>query len=219
MVVAERKPMDEIQEMISGCKKILVLGCGTCTTVCMAGGEKEVGILASQLRMSNNGMEIAEATIERQCDKEFIEEIKDTADGCDAVLSMACGAGVQLVAEVLEGKIVYPALNTKFVGVTEEQGRWSEVCSACGDCMLDETGGICPVTRCSKGLLNGPCGGSVDGKCEVDPENIDCAWQLIYDRLKRLGQLDKLEKIREPKDWSKARDGGPRRVIREDVIL
>ena len=151
--------------------------------------------------------------------KRQIEEIRYKAEQCDAILSMACGAGVQLVAEVFEDKAVYPALNTKFIGVSEGQGRWSEFCSACGDCILAETGGICPLTRCSKGLLNGPCGGSVEGKCEVDPEKLDCAWQLIYDRLKRLGRLDVLEKIREPKDWSKARDGGPRKVVREDVAL
>jgi ferredoxin len=219
MVVAERKPLDEIREMIQGCRKILVLGCGTCTTVCMTGGEKEVSILATELRMLDKDLEVLEDTIERQCDREFIEEIEKKIAECDAVLSMACGAGVQLVAEMFEDKPVYPALNTKFIGVAEEQGRWSEVCTACGDCLLAETGGICPVTRCSKGLLNGPCGGSVDGKCEVDPENLDCAWQLIYDRLKRLGRLDTLEKIREPKDWSQARDGGPRKMVKEDVVL
>ncbi len=219
MVVAERKPLDEIREMIQGCKKILVLGCGTCTTVCMTGGEKEVSILATELRMLDKDLEVLEDTIERQCDREFIEEIEKKIAECDAVLSMACGAGVQLVAEMFEDKPVYPALNTKFIGVAEEQGRWSEVCTACGDCLLAETGGICPVTRCSKGLLNGPCGGSVDGKCEVDPENLDCAWQLIYDRLKRLGRLNVLEKVREPKDWSQARDGGPRKMVKEDVIL
>ncbi|OPX32537.1 MAG: hypothetical protein B1H40_02385 [Candidatus Latescibacteria bacterium 4484_181] len=219
MVVAERKPLYEIRDVIQGCRKILILGCGTCTTVCMAGGEKEVSILATELRMLDKGLQTVEATIERQCDKEFIEEIRYKAEQCDAILSMACGAGVQLVAEVFEDKAVYPALNTKFIGVSEGQGRWSEFCSACGDCILAETGGICPLTRCSKGLLNGPCGGSVEGKCEVDPEKLDCAWQLIYDRLKRLGRLDVLEKIREPKDWSKARDGGPRKVVREDVAL
>ncbi len=219
MVVAERKPLGEILEMIQGCKKILILGCGTCTTVCMAGGEKEVSMLATELKIKDKSLEILEATVERQCETEFIEEVAEKAGQCDAILSMACGAGVQLVARVFEDKPAFPALNTKFIGVTEEQGRWSEFCSACGDCLLAETGGVCPVTRCSKALLNGPCGGSADGKCEVDPENIDCAWQLVYDRLKKLGRLEALVKIRESKDWSLARDGGPRKVVREDVVL
>jgi ferredoxin len=205
MIVAERKPFDEIKESIKECKNVLILGCGTCVSVCMAGGEKEVEILASQLRMASklNGtnLEIAEETIQRQCDKEYIEPIVEKAKNYDAVLSMACGAGVQLVADMLEPMPVTPALNTCFIGVTETEGVWAERCQACGDCMLDKTGGICPITRCAKSLLNGPCGGSENGKCEVDPER-DCAWALIIERLDKLGRLDELEAVVPPKDWN-----------------
>jgi ferredoxin len=222
MIVGERKSFEEIREMIGGYKKVLVVGCGTCVTVCFAGGEKEVATLSSALRMAAKkegcGSEIVEAIIERQCDIEFIEELREKVEQVEAVLSMGCGAGVQTIAETFSNIPVYPALNTRFIGRTEEQGIWSERCAACGDCILHLTGGICPIARCSKSLLNGPCGGSKDGKCEINPE-IECAWQLIYDRLKALGQLDRLEQIIPVKDWSVSRDGGPRKLIREDMRL
>jgi hypothetical protein len=182
----------------------------------LAGGEREVATLASLLRLSGN-FEIEENTIERQCDAEFFDDIKDQAASCDAILSMACGVGVQMTARTFPEKPVYPALNTMFCGTNDGAGQWSENCLACGDCKLGIFGGVCPLTRCSKSLLNGPCGGSVDGKCEVDPENIECGWQLIYDRLKTLGRLDVLEENAPPRDWSRTHDGGPRRLSREDV--
>ncbi len=206
MIIAERKPLEEIRGMISGYKKILVVGCGTCVTICWAGGEKEVGILSSQLRLasSKEGKElsIVEAVVERQCEKEMvIEELRDKMQGVEAILSMACGVGVQTVADVFEEKPVFPALNTTFMGMPEGEGVWTEKCGACGDCMLYWTGGICPVVRCAKGLLNGPCGGTrKGGKCEVDPEK-DCAWVLIYNRLKKQGRLDLMRKYYEPRNY------------------
>jgi hypothetical protein len=131
---------------------------------------------------------------------------------------MACGAGVQFVAEAYPEMPVFPAVNTTFIGVTEEQGVWTERCQACGNCILHLTGGICPVSRCSKSLMNGPCGGSSDGKCEVNKE-IVCGWQLIIERLKQLGELDKYEEYIPIKDWSSSRDGGPRKVVREDLRI
>jgi len=201
MIVGERKPFDEIKDEIRDCKKVLILGCGTCVSVCMAGGEKEVELLASELRMANKlagkEVEIGQETIQRQCDKEYIQPIVEKAKDYDVVLSMACGAGVQLVSDVLEPKPVVPALNTSFIGVVESEGVWAERCRSCGSCVLDETGGICPVVRCAKGLLNGPCGGTKDGKCEIDPEK-DCAWTLIYNRLEKQGRLDLFDQYRPP---------------------
>ena len=200
MIVAKRKPFNEIKELVSGAKKILVLGCGTCVAVCLAGGEKEVAILATQLKMAlaleNQDVDIDQFTIERQCDREFIEQVnaKVNVDDCDLILSTACGAGVQLVSDVFDHKVVLPALNTTFIGVAEGPGVWTERCRSCSDCVLAETGGICPVTICAKGLVNGPCGGVRKGKCEVDPEK-DCAWTLIYNRLEKLGRLDRMEQI------------------------
>lgn len=216
MIVAEQKPIEEIKELLAGHKRVLVLGCGTCVTVCLSGGEREVATLAPVLRMAGS-VEVVENTIERQCDAEFFDAIKEQAGGTDAILSMACGVGVQMAARIFPDKPVYPALNTKFIGTNDGAGQWSENCLACGDCKLGVFGGVCPVTRCSKSLLNGPCGGSVDGKCEVDPDSIDCGWQLIYDRLKTLGKLGVLSENAQPRDWDKTHDGGPRKLTREDV--
>jgi len=222
MIIAERKPFEQVYENVRKHKKILILGCGTCVTVCMAGGAKEAGILASQIalaaREKGDAIEVEQHTIERQCDREFFnEETARKIAAADAVLSLACGVGVQFCAEVFPEKIVYPGVNTKFYGATAEQGVWVERCAGCGECVLDKFGGICPIARCSKSLLNGPCGGSAKGKCEVDPSSIECGWQLIYDRMARLGRLEELEENQPLKDWSSGRDGGPRKVVREDM--
>jgi ferredoxin len=205
MIVAERKPLEEIRSMIAGYNRILVAGCGTCVTICWAGGEKEVGILSSQLRLASSGegteLSIVEATVERQCEREMVEELRDKVQDVEAILSMACGIGAQTLADVFEDKPVFPALNTTFMGMPEAEGVWTEKCRPCGDCMLYWTGGICPVVRCAKGLLNGPCGGTrKGGNCEIDPEK-DCAWVLIYRRLEKQGRLDLMRKYYEPKNY------------------
>jgi len=220
MIVADKKPLDEIIEEIKDRENILILGCNECVTVCEAGGQKEAGILASALRMYflNQGQEVKidEVTLERQCDHEYLEEIRDTIDQYDAVVSLACGVGVQFMAEKYRTTPVYPGVNTCFLGATEERGLWTERCQACGSCLLASTGGICPIARCAKRLLNGPCGGSTAGKCEINQE-VDCAWQLIVDRLKALEKMEDYEKLAPIKDWSTDRAGGPRKVKREDV--
>ena len=222
MIVADKKPIEEIIKEIESYNRVLILGCNECVTVCEAGGKKEVGILASALRMYflNQGkdVKIDEITLERQCDHEYLEEIRDKVDKYDAVLSLACGVGVQFMAEKYQTLPVYPGVNTCFLGVTEKRGLWTERCQACGKCILAKTAGICPVSRCAKRILNGPCGGSTNGKCEISKE-IDCAWQLIIDRLKALGKMDDYENIIPLKDWSTDRAGGPRKVAREDVQL
>jgi ferredoxin len=220
MIVADKKPIEEIIESVKDHRNILVLGCNECVTVCEAGGKKEVGVLASALRMYflNQGREvnIAERTLERQCDHEYLEEIRDVIDQYDAVISIACGVGVQFMAEKYQATPIYPGVNTCFMGVTEKRGLWTERCQGCGQCILARTGGICPISRCAKRLFNGPCGGSTGGKCEVHKE-IACGWQLIIDRLEALGRLDEYEIISPIKDWSTDRAGGPRKVVREDV--
>ena len=219
MITAERKPFDKIKESIKDFKSLLILGCGTCVSVCMAGGEKEVQLLASELRMKNQldgkDVKIGEATIQRQCDKEYIQPIIETAKKYDAVLSMACGAGVQLVAEMLEPQRVLPALNTRFIGVAQAEGIWAERCRACGDCLLADYGGICPNTICAKGLINGPCGGSKAGKCEASAEK-DCAWVLIYNRLKKQNRLDTIVRIFLPKDYSA--QAHPSQIVNEAYV-
>lgn len=220
MIIAERKPIAEIMDMVGDSATVLLAGCATCVADCMAGGEREVGILASALRIGlkqkGKNTEIREVTVERQCEREFIEQIRDLVEKADTVISTACGIGVQAMAERYRDKPIYPGVNTKFLGLREEEGLWTERCAACGDCTLHLTGGICPVARCSKSLLNGPCGGSADGKCEISPE-VDCGWQLIVDRLEALGQLDRLEVTIPPKNWAASRDGGPRKVTKEEM--
>ncbi len=220
MIVADKKPIEEIIEEIKDNHNILILGCNECVTVCEAGGKKEVGVLASALRMYfiNNGKEVKidENTLERQCDHEYLEEIRDSVDKYDAVVSLACGVGVQFMAEKYHATPIYPGVNTCFLGATEERGLWTERCQACGQCILARTGGICPVSRCAKRILNGPCGGSTSGHCEINKEVV-CAWQLIIERLTNLDRLDDYEKLAPVKDWSTDRAGGPRKVVREDV--
>jgi len=212
MVVAEIKPLKEIKEMVKKYKKILVLGCGDCVSVCLSGGKKQVELLASALRTANRiegeDVTVGEETIVRQCEPKFIDNIIDEASHYDAVLSMACGAGVQGVVEKLGSLPVLPAMDTKFIGISSGTGDFLEMCSACGECIISQTGGICPVTRCPKGLMNGPCGGSKNGKCEASPD-IPCAWILIYEKMKELGRLDDMKKIAGIKRWS--RHGKPGR--------
>lgn len=204
MVIATLKDLEEIKEMIKGYKKILNVGCAGCTAVCNAGGQREVDILCDKLRKAfkenNLNIEVNGYTVERQCEVDFIAELDDMVNNYDAVISMACGAGVQFVAERFKETPVYPTLNTSFVGVNRDIGWFEEKCRFCRDCQLAYTGGICPVTRCAKGLFNGPCGGTNNGKCEVD-KDIPCAWNDIYERLKLQNRLDNIMKIKAPMKW------------------
>ncbi len=222
MIMARPKPIEEIIDEIKDFNKVLIAGCDGCVTVCEAGGSKEVQVVASALRLyfskESKRMEIDETSMTRQCDKDYLHELMDKIDDYDAIVSLACGAGVQFMAEMYRKKPIFPGVDTCFIGVTEERGVWAERCQACGQCILASTGGICPISRCSKRMLNGPCGGSEKGKCEVSPDT-DCGWHLIFERLKELGQLDFFAEPTDPKDWVSSRDGGPRKIVREDVRL
>jgi ferredoxin len=218
MIIAKAKPIEEIINEIKDFKKVLVAGCDGCVTVCEAGGMKEAQILASALRMyfrqAGMATKVEDTSITRQCDRPYVALLNDRIGDYDAVVSLACGAGVQFLAETFRGKPIFPGVNTCFIGVTEEKGMWTERCQACGDCVLASTGGICPVARCSKRMSNGPCGGSSSGKCEISKE-VDCGWHLIYERLKELGQLERFAQPACIKKWSTSRDGGPRKIIKE----
>ena len=222
MIVAEQKTLEEIKTLVGSAKNVLVLGCGTCVTVCFAGGSREAAIVAAELRMASklagDAKNVTDATVQRQCEWEYLDEAAEQIREVDVVLSLGCGVGVQAIAEHFPNTWVVPGLNTKFMGMPTEQGVWAERCAACGDCILGLTGGICPIARCSKSLLNGPCGGSLDGHCEIDPD-IPCGWQLIYDRLSSMGKLEVLMDIQPPKNWRASRDGGPRKIVREDLRL
>lgn len=222
MIVANEKPFKQVKEFIESYDRILVVGCGTCVTVCLAGGDAEVKVLSSGLRIAHKreGEEkiILEDTVQRQCDEEFVVPIIDRVknEKIDAVITLACGVGCNFLAERVGDIPVFPGVDTTFYGAAVEHGAWAEMCAGCGNCILHLTGGICPVARCSKRLMNGPCGGSENGMCEINPRAIQCAWQLIYDRLKRLGQLHLMEENVLPiKDWSTAWDGGVRKRVKE----
>jgi len=222
MIIAESKSLDEVKQLIGNAQNVLVVGCGTCVTVCFAGGEREAAITSTSLRMATkldgDSKNVKDVTVQRQCEWEYLDQIKEQVEEADVILSLGCGIGVQAIVEHFPNSWVVPGLNTSFLGMPTEQGVWVERCAACGDCILGLTGGICPIARCSKSLLNGPCGGSEDGHCEIDPE-VECAWQLIVDRLTGQDKLHLLLEIQEPKNWQSSRDGGPRKIIREDLRL
>ena len=199
MIVTSEKPFEDILEMVKG-GKVGLVGClGGCASLYNTGGKEQVEDLAEKL--SKAGVDVVCKTTQgRHCTLSSFEAIKDSESlkGADAILVLACGVGVQSIAGLADIP-VYPALDTRFAG----RGYDSELmerCLACGNCIIHLTGGICPITRCPKSLLNGPCGGVYDGKCEVDKTN-DCAWILIYKRLKELGQLDKNKSIKPAKDF------------------
>ena len=222
MIIAERKPINEILGMVRDAEKILVLGCRGCVTVCSAGGEREGEILASLIRLGRQKqgkkVETVEGSLVRQCDKEYIDEIDQWAGQYDAIVSMACGVGVNFIANLRPTVRVYPAVNTSFLGGSADQGVWTEQCAGCGNCVLHLTGGLCPVARCAKSLMNGPCVGSVNGRCEIHPD-VECIWQSIHDRLGRIGNAEAMNAIAPIRDWSTAGHGGPRKTLRDDLTI
>jgi len=222
VIRAQQKPLAEIETLIGDAKRVLVLGCGTCVAVCFAGGEREARTLAAALRVSSrihgSPREVRHGVVQRQCEPEFAREAEQDVEWAETVVSLACGIGCQVMNEQYPERLTVPGVNTAFLGAPVEHGVFEERCQACGDCILHLTGGICPIARCAKSLLNGPCGGSQDGKCEVDSSK-DCAWHLIYERLKALGRLDLMMNYVDEKDWRSARDGGQRRIVREDLKL
>lgn len=222
MITAEWKPMDElVASLKKGYRRVLLLGCATCVAECATGGEREVNTLAPLLKMAlakeGQETEIIGRTLERQCEPEFVAEVAELAGQVDAIMSLACGIGMQLVAETFPEVPFHPGVNTTSLAIREEPGLWTARCAACGDCVLGETFGLCPVARCAKSLMNGPCGGTrPDGSCEVDPDT-SCIWYLIVERAKARGALDSLADVRPAKDWSNSRHGGPKRMLKEEL--
>jgi hypothetical protein len=202
MIIAQRKPFQEIMDSIEGFRSVLIVGCGTCVAVCLAGGEKEVGLLSAQLAIASEirgrPLTIGEATVERQCDREFLRELRRKVADYEAVLSLACGVGVQFLSDMYLDRPVLPGVDTAFIGANEDVGFWTERCRMCNQCCLAVTGAVCPVTMCPKGLMNGPCSGMREGMCEVDPQR-PCAWRLIYERLEAFGRLEQIKKVMPPR--------------------
>lgn len=194
MIISQKKPIEELMQMLEGAAKVALIGCASCATACSVGGEKEMQEMKEYLEA--NGKEVVAMAYPPECCHKLLvkKELKAVkAAGPDAIVGMSCGDGVQTVAEQIDIP-VYPANNTMFLGQIERVGMFNEACRMCGDCVLGHTGGVCPVTKCAKSLVSGPCGGQKSGKCEVNPEN-DCAWILIYKKLEELGKLDELDKV------------------------
>jgi len=204
MIVTTQKPLDEVLDFITPYNTILIAGCDGCTQP--PRGLREAKTLAQLLelagRLKKRDISFRVTTVAKQCDNYLAASIlKPQMDGVEVVLSLACGIGVQTLAGVFPEVPIFPAQNTHFMGAEErEAGILEERCAGCGDCLLAVTGGICPVARCSKGLLSGACGGSKEGKCELSPDR-DCAWCLIYERLKQQGKLALLKESRPPRDY------------------
>jgi hypothetical protein len=202
MIITTKKPFDEVLRTLEPYRSVLVVGCGVCATECQTGGEKQVAEMKEKLLGT---WEVDTMMVESPCDERISKKDwrKIQAEGkkVDVLLVLACGAGVQVLAEVT-GLPCMPGLNTQFIGKVERIGLYHERCRACSDCILAETGGICPITRCAKGLVNGPCGGMIDGKCEVGGYVRDCAWYLIYKELEKQDRLDLMDKIRSPRSFN-----------------
>lgn len=208
--ITEQKPFEEIEQYLEGAEKIYLIGCGTCATECHTGGRTEV--LAMKDKLNERGKVVTGwMVIPTACDeltREAIAQASDDIEQADCILALTCAFGVQTVIRYTD-KMVYPALNTLFIGIEEVPAQFSELCIQCGNCLLGRTAGICPLTACPKGLVNGPCGGYRHGMCEVDP-NRECAWVRIYNRLQKVGQLERLSELQPLKDYSKM--AHPRRI-------
>ncbi|MFW6159090.1 MAG: methylenetetrahydrofolate reductase C-terminal domain-containing protein [Planctomycetota bacterium] len=205
MIIQKQKAQETIEETLAPYDKVFIAGCAECATACQTGGEEEVAKMKERLEAAGKtvtGTVVYDTACLRGEVRQVSRDHESEIEQADAILALFCGAGVQTVGDHLEHKPVIPGVDALFIGETIRAGKYAERCQACGECLLEITGGICPVTRCAKGLLNGPCGGyTEDGKCEVDPDK-DCAWLLIYERLKERGQLDKIRELQAPKDYA-----------------
>lgn len=206
--ITEQKPLEEVMQSLDKCDRVYLIGCGTCATMLHTGGKSEVLEMKDKLEAAGKKV-TGWMVIPTACDeltRDALEETASDIDAADGILVMTCAFGVQTVA-LYTDKPVYPALNTLFIGMEESPGYFTEVCAQCGSCVLGQTAGICPLVRCAKGLLNGPCGGTNNGKCEVDPEK-DCAWTLIYERLKKQGRLDLFDEYHPPRNFQAVKRPG-----------
>lgn len=217
MIIAERKPLPEVLGMLDGSNEILVLGCRSCTAICLAGGEKESKAMCEALalhsELKGKGWKVDTLTVERACEREFLDSLVGFSG---TVVSMACGVGAQVVQDICPDARTVPGVDTSNMGAPEGMGVFMERCAGCGDCILHLTAGICPIARCAKSLLNGPCGGSQNGRCEVSPD-LPCAWDQIVRALERQDRTELLAVNIPPRDWRPSRNGGPRRIVNAEA--
>ncbi len=213
MIISEQKTKQELLELLDGMDRLFLVGCGACATACKAGGEDEVFQLQEWL--GGEGKQVCGSlVIEEACHimraARDLRQHRSAIDEADALLVLACGAGIQSLSSATDKRVV-GGLNSLFLGNVRRFGQYEEKCSLCGECILNETASICPVTNCAKGLLNGPCGGMEEGKCEANRE-LDCAWHLIFERLKKQNRKGVFSRIVAPKNWSKTGKPGRHKV-------
>jgi len=212
MIITKQKDFNELLNKI-GKEPVFIIGCSECATMCHTGGEKEVLEMKGALEDKNipvTGWVVLEPACHLQNDKRLLRPYKEKVDRANKILVLACGNGVQTISEIIENADVMAGNDTLFLGEIKHANEFEKRCTMCGECIQDLFGGLCPISRCPKSMQNGPCGGSVNGKCEVD-SNLDCVWNLIYKCLKKKGQLELLNVIQKPKDWSKSTE--TRRVL------
>lgn len=217
MIISQLKPDSEILGYLDGEAKVFLVGCKGCAEVCHTGDEAQVREMKQKLEKVGKtvtGYCVADFLCDKAQVKTRLLPHEAEIDAADSLVVMTCGIGVQATAAVVN-KLTHPAANTINVGGASGTWRGSERCRECGDCVLDLTGGICPLTACTKWLINGPCGGAKDGRCEVEPDVRPCGWNLIYERLKTLGRLDKMKAMPPPKQYSKMQ---PPKELRSTIM-
>jgi len=219
MLITRLKPMDEISSQVKDSGAVLILACNGC--------EESFGNAhPQQLRYLEEELEKKSASVTQTLSIDFLCEPilvrywlrkAEAQENFDSIVVVSCGIGVQVVSKETEHR-VYPACDTVTMGGRFGQAWGKEICKECGQCILPYTGGICPLTACSKGLLNGPCGGSKDGRCEVFPETRECGWHLIYERLKAVGRLDLLLGLPLVRDYSRSEPPEALITLRDQIL-
>lgn len=205
MIITRQKDFNKLLTSISE-GPVFLIGCSECATLCRTGGEDEIIKMKEDLKKNNidtTGWVILDPACHLQNDKRLLKKHKHEIDNAKKILVFACGNGVQTVSEIIKNIDIIPSTDTLFLGEIKRLTDFEKRCIMCGDCIQDLFEGVCPISRCPKSMLNGPCGGSINGKCEVSKE-LDCIWDIIYKRLKEKGQLNRLKEIKKPKDWSKS---------------
>jgi ferredoxin len=204
MIITQKRDRTKLLETIKEYNSFFLIGCSECATLCGTGGEPELQEMKELLESEGKkvtGTFVAKTGCQVLGTKVELKPSKEALADTECVLVMSCGAGTQSAVELFKDKPVYPTNDSLFLGNMSRMQMFDQRCSLCGECILEKTGGICPVTACPKGLLNGPCGGTNEGKCEVSPD-IECAWVRIYNRLEKINRLNDLKTINEPKNWS-----------------
>ena len=205
MIITQQKKFEDILCSVKN-GPVFLIGCSECATLCHTGGEEEILAIKNEFEKKNikvTGWVILDPACHFLNDKRLLKDHESEINHAENILVFACGNGIQTVSEIIDNTNIISGTDTLFLGEIKRLSDFQKRCSLCGDCLLDLFGGFCPISRCPKEMLNGPCGGSIDGKCEISTDT-ECIWDIIYSKLRKKGQLNKLKEIQKPKDWSKS---------------